>query len=203
MIAAHAPEIGLALVVPLLIAHAVLSHGVWFAAIWIGLASAFGLAREAWTAAATGLVRYGDAWAWVGDVPLYVGPGWCAGIYLGALFAKGFVERSRLRGRIAPFVAAHGLFTAVVALPVEAVAAPAGWWRFDLETRVRVFETPLLALVGWALGGALFGLAYRLASRRTSHDPAKFRLLLVALPFLVAAHVGAVALLAPAFVAGP
>lgn len=192
------PEIGLALVLPLLILHAVKTHGVWFAMIWVGLTAAFGIAREVLLEAWRPLYAFqpGAALA-TGDVPQYVGPGWCVGIYLGALFAKGFVERSRFRGSIPPFVLAHAFFTVVVAFPVEAIAVPAGWWTWRLEGACEVLGVPCLALFGWGLGGALFGLAYRLISRKTEHNPTKFWVLLLVMPVLVAAHVAAVVAVAP------
>lgn len=206
MMSLSAPELGLAVVVLLLALHAICTHGSWFAMIWIGLTAAFGVGRELLLVVWRPLyavqlggqpgVEPGAAIS-TDALPISVGAGWCVAIYLGALFAKGFVERSRFRGRIAPFVLAHGLFTAMVALPVEVIAVPAGWWSWQIEEMCRIFEAPCFALLGWGIGGALFGLSYRLASRRTSHDPTKFGLLLVALPCLVVAQVGVVVLLAP------
>src|SRR5690606_4421225 len=85
----------------LLLAHALSTHGPWFALIWLGLTSAIG------AAVATGAP----------DVPSALRFG--AVLYLAGLLAKGFVERTPHRGSIPLFVAAHALFSGWLALPIE------------------------------------------------------------------------------------
>lgn len=139
------------IVLGLLLSHAVATHGGWFAAIWLGLTTVLGLAVSPtdWTDA----LLFGEV------------------VYLGGLFAKGFVERTRWKGSIPPFVVAHALFAAWVATP----------WLLASTRGAR-------ALVPCAIGAGLFGLAYRLVSRKTQDDRRKLLVLTLLLPAIILAQ---------------
>ncbi len=142
----------LLIALPLLLLHAVATHGGWFAVIWLGLPAMVGVAAAA-----------ADPLGALAPLAL------AEVVHLGALLAKGFVERTRARGAIPPFVLAHALLAAAVALPVAlATGGP----------------TVSRVLVPAAAAGVL-GLAYRLVSRRTEDDRAKCARLL---PVAVALH---------------
>ncbi|MFG0318361.1 MAG: hypothetical protein ACF8XB_13880 [Planctomycetota bacterium JB042] len=143
---------------PLLLLHAVATHGGWFAAIWLGLPAMVGVAAAA-------------------DDPLgAVAPlAFAEAVHLGAVLAKGFVERTHARGAIPPFVVAHALLAAAVALPIALAAGGP-----DVGARVLVV----------AVAAGAFGLAYRLVSRRTEDDRRKCAWLL---PVAVVLHLAVAA----------
>lgn len=179
MTGASAAELLVAATWPLLVLHAVRSHGVAYAAIWLGDTAALG-ALAAWGRLHHGrAIEFGSASVWIGPIPLHYALWFGSVIYLGALLAKGFVERSHHRGRIGPFVLAHASLAALVGAPVLSIAGPAGWW-----------STPSLPrdLAALALAGFTFGLAYRIVTRFTQHDPTKLLVLTLTLPLQVAAQ---------------
>jgi hypothetical protein len=132
--------------VALLALHAVATHGLLFALIWILLTAAAPLYADA---------LRGAAWP-PSAADLAIALAFGAAIYLGAVFAKGFVERTRAKGSIAAFVLIAAL---TLPLPLAAVArlVPGGTSRLAM---LWIFA------VGFALG-------YRLVSRRTSDDRKK------------------------------
>lgn len=131
--------------------HALATHGVFYALLWIGLTGALGAARAA----------LGDG----GTPLLHAFAASATTVYLAGLLAKGFAERSRWKGAILPFVAAHALLAALIAWPAELLVRTGLLWPVTL----RCSE----ALALWCLTGALFGGCYRLISRRTSDNRAK------------------------------
>lgn len=155
--------IGLFVCVALLLVHAVATHGPWFAAIWLVLTGTVGSLLFV-------IGRGGLPWAAVPYPPVVM--------YLGALLAKGAVERSAWRGSVAPFVVACGVLSGVIAWPIEYVALATGCWTTSGAVG---------GAIELAASGLTFALAYRLASRVTQNDRRKFALLALALPGIAAA----------------
>lgn len=89
-----------------------------------------------------------------------------AGLHLGLLLAKGFVERSPWRGRIVPFALLSGVLGAVGCGPWIAARLQPGAWPASFAAA--------------ALTSAWVALAYRLVSLRTDRDPEKLLWLLPA-----------------------
>ena len=165
----------------LLAVHAVASHGRAFAAIWLGLTAVFGWFTTWYLVGVDHSLRFADSVAAFNGVPLSIGALWAVWIYLGGLLAKGFVERTSRKGEVAPFVVLHAAFTTLVGLAVAIVAHEASWWAGPATDH----EAASLFL-----GGGLFGLLYRVVSKRTEHDPTKLVYVFFACPALVAVHVG-------------
>lgn len=140
--------VGLGCIVAALLAHALRTHGAWFAAIWLGLTTVANFVVD----------RFGGI-GLPGGIEHSIAA--AAAVYLAALFGKGFVERTRFAGGVVPFAALASACAVAVAL------ALATWRGFDaqgaaLALAVRVF---------------LFCVAYRTVSLRTQHDPTKLAIL--------------------------
>ncbi len=178
-------DLGLSVGALVLLAHAIATHGRWFAAIWLLLTGAIGLCAHSILRDGSRTVRFSGGWLDFADVPWIVIPYWSVSIYLGAVLAKGLVERTAWRGAVAPFVAAHGILCGMVALPIETVAAAAGYWTMRDAPRDSLGSV-LAGTIGLSVAGLTFGLAYRLVSRTTRDDRRKFAILLVTLPGVVA-----------------
>lgn len=141
-------EVGLACIVAALLAHALRTHGAWFAAIWLGLT----------TVANVFVARFGGV-GLPGGFEHSVAA--AAGVYLAALFGKGFVERTRFAGGVVPFATLAAVCAVAVALALST------WRGFDAQA----------AALALALRVFLFCAAYRTVSLRTQHDPTKLAIL--------------------------
>ncbi|MBK6942388.1 MAG: hypothetical protein IPH13_19615 [Planctomycetes bacterium] len=153
-------EVGLACIVAALLAHALRTHGAWFAAIWLGLTTVANVVVD----------RFGGVGLPGGIEPSVAA---AAGVYLAALFGKGFVERTRFAGGVVPFAALASACAVAVALTLST------WRGFDAQAAV-------LAL---ALRVFLFCAAYRTISLRTQHDPTKLAILCGVGPVLWAVEI--------------
>ncbi|MBL8768054.1 MAG: hypothetical protein JNL94_11840 [Planctomycetes bacterium] len=140
--------VGLACIVAALLAHALRTHGAWFAAIWLGLTTVANLVVD----------RFGGVGLPGGIEPSLAA---AAAVYLAALFGKGFVERTRFAGGVVPFAAIAAACAVAVAL------AAAAWLGLDDAAAIRAL----------ALRVFLFCAAYRTVSLRTQHDPTKLAIL--------------------------
>ena len=140
--------LGLAVMGAALLAHALRTHGAWFAVIWLGLTTVANLTV-----------------AHFGGVGLSGGPessiAAAIAVYLAALFGKGFVERTRFAGGVVPFATLAAVCAVAVALALSA------WRAFDAQA----------AALALALRVFLFCAAYRTVSLRTQHDPTKLAIL--------------------------
>lgn len=141
-------EVGLACIVAALLAHALRTHGAWFAAIWLGLTTVANVVVD----------RFGGV-GLPGGFEHSVAA--AAGVYLAALFGKGFVERTRFAGGVVPFAALAAACAVAVALALST------WRGFDAQA----------AALALALRVFLFCAAYRTVSLRTQHDPTKLAIL--------------------------
>lgn len=152
------------LALPPLALHAALTHGGWFAAIWLALPFALGFGLGAGATA-----------------PAHLGALAAVVAHLSALLAKGFVERTGVQGRIAPFVAIQFAAAALIAWPLEVASRAIG---------AQILPAPTgQAVAAWSALAASFGLAYRTVSRRTADNRVKFFVLLaVVAAVLAAAH---------------
>ncbi len=149
--------------------HAVKTHGVFFALIWLGLTSVLCFHFEPRVTVFLCdpfdlgfVVRMNPPWK-----PYGMALDGGIACYLGALLAKGYVERTSHRGSIPVFVLVSALTTPLVALPLLRIGAIASEVPSNLAHGLPTFSAI----------GAGFGLAYRLVSLGTENNALKFSVL--------------------------
>ncbi len=137
--------------------HATRFEGRAFAEQWFIAAYLFALIREDIMQVAFPNYFYAPSILRLGAAPALVSLLYGSLFYLGYVFARRWVPPTEY----APFAALVFVATACFALPIEATAAQARWWLYEVPGPVIFGGMPVVAPLLWGGGAVLFSIVFQ------------------------------------------